>query len=193
MSLGFRFGFLKALGRFAKAESGVVAIEFAMVALPFFTLLLVILETGILMFVEYTLQASVQEASRLVRTGQAQSSSYNAADFKTQICRTASIVIDCTGGVTVYVDADTSFANLKAKMPSFTNVGPKVDNTANPTSFVCGGPLMTTLVIASFDWKLITPGMYFMGNFNNNTVRRMVGFAMFQNEPFPDVASCKVT
>ena len=181
------------LSHFAKAENGATALEFAMVAFPFILLLGVILESGIVLFAEYTLQASVQEASRLVRTGQAQSGAFSAADFKTKICKTAGLLFDCAGGVTVYMASNSNFATLKAALPNFMDVGVKVDGTPNPTSFVCGGPLQTTAVVATYDWKLVMPGMNYMGNFNGNTVRRLVGFSMFQNEPFPSGSTCKAS
>lgn len=185
--------FSRHMKRFAKAESGVVAVEFAIVALPFITLLGVILETGIVLFVEYTLQASVQEAARLVRTGQAQAGAYSPSDFKAKVCKTADLLIDCSGKVSIYMASNTSFAALKAALPSFLNVGLKVDGTANATSYSCGGPLQTTAVVATYDWKLLMPGMTYMGNFNGDTVRRIVGFAMFQNEPFPSGTTCKAS
>ncbi len=185
--------FVDQIFRFVKAERGSVAIEFALVALPFFTLIGVILESGVVLFVESTLQASVQEAARLVRTGQAQAGAYSAADFKTKVCKTANILINCSAGVTVYMDSRTTFLALKQNLPSFLDVGIKVDGTDNTKSFVCGGPSATTAVVATYDWKLLMPGMGYMGNFNGNTVRRIAGFAMFQNEPFPSGTTCKAS
>jgi Flp pilus assembly protein TadG len=171
--------------RFSKSESGAAAVEFALVALPFFMLLGVILEQGIVMFVEYTLQAAVQDASRLVRTGQAQNAAFTASQFKTKVCNLASVLIDCTGSVTVYMASDASFGTLKSKLPSFLNVGLKADGTPNPSSYNCGGPLQTTAVVATYDWTFIMPFMNFDGNIAGGTKRRIVGFSMFQNEPFP--------
>ena len=177
--------------RYGRNMSGVTAIEFAILAPLFIGMLAVITETGVMMFTEYTLQASVQEASRLVRTGQAQAGGFSAAQFKAKICNTASLIIDCTGGVNVYVASDSNFANLKGKLPSFMNVGPKDDGSANPTSFACGGPLQTTAVVATFDWKFAMPGfMGFNANTGDTTKRRLVAFSMFQNEPFPTGTSC---
>ena len=109
--------------RFKKSDGGATAVEFALVAFPFISLLGITMETGLLMFTEYTLQASVQDAARLIRTGQAQSAAMSASAFKTKICSTAGIIIDCTGGVTVYVRSDPTFAALRAALPVFTNVG----------------------------------------------------------------------
>ena len=66
------------LRRFKTSEGGATAVEFALVAFPFISLLGITMETGLLMFTEYTLQASVQDAARLIRTGQAQNASMSA-------------------------------------------------------------------------------------------------------------------
>ena len=56
--------------RYGKSVRGATAVEFAMVAGPFFFVLGSTCETGLMLFTEYVLQKSVQEAARLVRTGQ---------------------------------------------------------------------------------------------------------------------------
>jgi Flp pilus assembly protein TadG len=109
--------------RLWRGEDGVTAIEFAMIAPLFFLLLGSIMETGIMLFSEYSLQTSVQSAGRLVRTGQAQELQLTEAAFKNEICKTAEIVMDCAGGVTVYLLPAANFAALQATVPSYLNVG----------------------------------------------------------------------
>ena len=180
--------------RYAKSESGAAAVEFAMVALPFFMLLGVILETGIMMFFEYTLQASVQKASRLIRTGQAKSLALTAANFKAEICKTAGLLMDCTGKVQVYVDSDPAgFAALKAKFPSSLNIGTAADGSPGPASFNCGQPLNAVGVVATYDWNFVFPFMNFNANTSVTTKRRLTGVVMFSNEPFPVIGAPSAT
>ncbi len=172
--------------RYTKSESGAAAVEFAMVALPFFMLLGVILETGVMMFFEYTLQASVQKASRLIRTGQAKSLALTAASFKTEICKTAGLLMDCNSKVTVYVDSDPNgFGALEAKFPAPTSVGSASDGSPGPSSFNCGAPLNAVGVVATYDWNFAFPFMNFNANTSVTTKRRLTGVVMFANEPFP--------
>jgi Flp pilus assembly protein TadG len=181
----------RGFARYAKSDSGMPAIEFAFVAPVFFLLLFVVIETGIMYFVEYTLQASVQEASRLVRTGQAQAGNFTAANFKTKVCKTMGILVDCEGGVTVYVASAANFTALKPLIPTYDKIGPKVDGSTNAGSFVCGAPAEAVAIIATYDWKIIMKfAMSFMANFDGNNKRRLVGLAMFQNEPFPASGAC---
>ena len=85
----------KFVRRMIKSENGAAAVEFSLVAFPFFMVMGCICETGIMLFTEYSIQAGVQDAARQIRTGQAQNSSMSAANFKSKICEITGIVIDC--------------------------------------------------------------------------------------------------
>lgn len=176
--------------RFRRNEDGVTAIEFGMVGPLFFLLLGSIMETGIMLFTEYTLQTSVQNAARLVRTGQAQDQQLDAAEFKNAICETASIVMDCTGGVNVYMTSAANFATLQAAVPSYLNIGNSYGGPAGPTSYSCGSPSQSVAVIATYDWKFTMPFLKkHFANVDSNSKRRLAGFAIFQNEPFPSTSN----
>jgi Flp pilus assembly protein TadG len=174
---------------YAKSESGAAAIEFAAVVLPFIYVLGCIIETGLMLFTEYVLQSSVQDAARQIRTGSAQSASLTAAAFKSIICGRVGMIVNCPAKVTVYVKPATSFASLKATIPSYLNVGLKPDGTPNPVSYDCGQPSQPAAVIATYDWTFTLPFMSFLGNINGNTTRRLGGIAIFRNEPYPTTTS----
>jgi len=176
---------VKASRRYKHSEGGATAIEFAIVAFPFFALMGVIIETGAMMFTEFGLQAAVQEAARQARTGQAQTGSMTAANFKTLICNNASLVANCGAGITVYANSYASWAQLAANMPSFMNIGVKDDGTQNPTAYKLGAPTCPSSLVATYDWHFMMPLMNYLGNVQGGTTRRLVGFAMFQTEPYP--------
>lgn len=181
--------FVKRVGEFAKAERGATAVEFAFVGIPFFWIFMVIFETGTMLFAEYSIQASVQQASRLIRTGQATNNALTEQQFRTAICDTASLVIDCTK-VKVYVNNYASFTALKNNLPSIDVIA------SSPPTFTVGASLQTSAVVATYDWTFVTPfmGGYFdkttgetvvgFGNINGGTARRLVGITIFRNEPF---------
>jgi len=90
----------------ADANRGSAAIEFALVAPVFFILLMGTIETGVIFFAQSTLQNAVNDAARMVRTGQTgcyTTSGGNCvamtqAQFRTQICSEASAILqDCNG------------------------------------------------------------------------------------------------
>jgi Flp pilus assembly protein TadG len=175
------------LKRFCTADSGVSAIEFGFVAPPFFLLLGVIMETGLMFFTEYAIQSGVQDAARLVRTGQAQMGTMTAAAFKTKICATAGILIDCSGKLTVYVRSDANFASLQANMPPLLNIGPTTGGgtISAPACFNPGQPSQPAAVAATYDWYFSMWGMRTFGNVAGGAARRLEGFAIFLNEPYP--------
>ncbi len=69
--------------RLLKRDEGATAVEFGFVGIPFFYLLCVIFETGLMLFTEYTLENGTAQTARLIRTGQAQTGGMSAAEFKT--------------------------------------------------------------------------------------------------------------
>ena len=187
-----RYMTMRALAaRFRRNNSGATAIEFAMVVPLFLLMLGIIVETGLMMFTDYVLQTSVQEAARMVRTGQAQEQKMTAAQFKTAICRIAKIIISCESKVTVYMKSGPDFATLASDPnASYMKVGAKADGTFAATTFQCGSREQAVTLIASYDWKFTIPVfMSYFGNWNNKKARRMAGFAVFRNEPFPAVTA----
>ena len=173
-------------------ESGATAVEFALVIGPFMMVLGVIIETGLMLFTEYVMQSSVQEAARQIRTGQAQSAAMTEATLKADyLCDTLNIIINCDTKVHVYVNAQASYTALQAALPDMLTVGPSYGGSTVNSSYNCGQPSQAVAVVATYDWEFTMP--YFMGFFGNmgdDQIRRLVGFAMFRNEPFPAGSNC---
>ena len=188
MLQSFKLRLLSFGRRFGNAEGGATAVEFAFIAVPFFSILGIIIETGSMMFVEYGLQSGVQEASRQARTGQAQGAGMTVAQYKSLICKNAALVTQCGTSVTVYANSYATWADLNVSIPSFTNIGVKDDGTMNPTAYKLGNPSCPSVLVATYDWKFMFPMMGYLGrlgNIQNGNARRLVGFAMFQTEPYP--------
>jgi Flp pilus assembly protein TadG len=59
------------LRRFGRAREGVTALEFALVAVPFLTIMFAILETGYVFFLAILIEGATADASRQIRTGAA--------------------------------------------------------------------------------------------------------------------------
>src|SRR5579872_7606870 len=80
------------------SRDGATAVEFAMVAVPFFALLFGVLELGMLFMASTTIDAATVQVARQIRTGQFQSgANHSAADFKTAVCNNMSWIstADC--------------------------------------------------------------------------------------------------
>src|SRR5690606_2566182 len=63
----------RALGR---DERGVTAVEFGLLALPFFTIIAAILQTSLVFLADQVLESAVHDAARAIRTGQAQEAGF---------------------------------------------------------------------------------------------------------------------
>ncbi len=70
-----RFRWLKLPRRLARDEGGAAAVEFAMIALPLFAIIMAALQAALMLLAEQELDNATDEAGRLVMTGQVSSTS----------------------------------------------------------------------------------------------------------------------
>jgi Flp pilus assembly protein TadG len=93
----------KIVRRLARDEKGIATVEFAIVAAPFLALMFAIMETAIVFFAGQTLETAVADSARLIMTGQAQTSSFTAAQFKSAVCAKILGLFDCQNGLQIDV------------------------------------------------------------------------------------------
>jgi Flp pilus assembly protein TadG len=94
-----------------KAREGAAAVEFALVALPFFVLLYSLIELGLVFMIDAVAENAVVDATRLVRTGQAYEEGFDATRFKTAFCDNMSVFKNrCAARTTIDVRVVASFA-----------------------------------------------------------------------------------
>ena len=84
----------KVIRRFRKNDDGATAIEFAMVAGPFFLLLFAIIETCLYFFAGQYFESGIDEVTRKIRTGQLQNMT-SEDDFRNEICNELVAMFDC--------------------------------------------------------------------------------------------------
>ena len=84
------------LRNFLRRRRGVAAVEFAIIAIPFFLLIMGIIEVGLIFWAGYELENATAAAARLVRTGAAQNSGYTVAQLQAQLCQNVVIISNCT-------------------------------------------------------------------------------------------------
>ena len=110
--------FLPIVRRFDNNEKGGAAIEFGLVAVPFFACLFAIIETALVFFAGQVLETAVGDASRLILTGQAQNQNFQAADFKNAICTSAVQTLFTCQNISVDVRSASSFSSADFSMPT---------------------------------------------------------------------------
>jgi len=166
--------------RFARAQDGATAVEFALVAAPFLALIFAIIETALVFFAGQTLETAATDAARLIMTGQAQTAGYSQSDFKTAVCnRLAGGLFDCTNGVYVDVKTYSSFTSINTAPPI---VNGKLD-TSNMT-YTPGGPGNIVVVRLYYQWPIIVSMLGDnLANLNGNQ-RLLMATSVFRNEPY---------
>lgn len=167
------------LRRFARDRDGATAVEFAMVALPFFAILFAILETALVFFAGQLLETGVADAARLIRTGQAQEQNFDKVEFKKAICANVFALLDCDAGLEVDVRKLENFNAAQEPLP--------IDASGNfsDDDFVfepgAGGDIV--LVRAFYEWPSVLPDLGSPHNLANGNYL-LSAAATFRNEPF---------
>ena len=172
------------LRRFRRDRNGSAAVEFSMIAIPFFMMMFAIIETTIVFFANQVLETATQDTARLIMTGQAQLASMNAATFKTNFCTkltagNQSTLFNCDA-VEIDVKSYPQFSNIPTLTDPITN-----GNYVSSTGYSPGHAGDIVVVRTFYQWPLVVTGLgYNPGNLNGNK-RLLVSTAAFKNEPGP--------
>jgi len=173
---------LGALMRFRRAREGAAAVEFALIAAPFFLLTFALAEVTLIGFAQTSLDFAVSETSRRIRIGEVQTQGLTAADLRADMCETMNWVLDadCEGALFLDVDRYTSFVGVNAAAPIQDGNFDSSDFGFNP-----GQPSDIVLVRSFYRWEMITP--FFSTVFANvsSGERVLNSTMMFRNEPYP--------
>lgn len=166
------------LRRLRKDESGTTAIEFGLVALPFFALMVAIIEVALVYFANFSLENGVDQAARLIRTGQVQQQGLNVAQFKQSVCDKVAGLSDCVGGLKLDVQRFDNFTGVNLSDPLTGDGELRDDFGFDPGA---GGDVV--VVRAFYEWDLIASLPGGLGNMPSGG-RLLSAVATFRNEPF---------
>ena len=170
----------RAARRFARQQDGAAAVEFALVALPFFALIFAILETALVFFAGQTLETAVSDAGRLIMTGQAQNAGFSQDDFKNAVCaRLAGGLFDCTNGVYVNVKSYSSFGTVNNTAP--VNNG---DFDSTKMTYSNTNPGCIVAVSIYYQWPIYVSLLGDNLSTLNGNKRLLAATSVFRNEPF---------
>ena len=175
--------------RLRRDRSGATMIEFAFVAAPFLAFTLAIIQVSLVYFGGFVLENAVDQASRMIRTGQAQTQGFDEVQFKQQICDRVPGMFDCLNGLKLDVQRFESFPAVDDGNFDPPLDGGQIDDSGfgfNPGN---GGDIV--LVRVFYVWDLIaafpeTLGEIRMGlsNIPGGSGRLLMATAAFRNEPF---------
>jgi len=182
--------------RFRKDEDGATAIEFAVVALPFFALLFGIMELALVFFVNSALVHATSEAGRLIRVGNFQACG-GADQFKALVCENMKGLGNCWKNVRIDVVQGASFKTIS--LPDIPAVQPRDPNQTGAAAIpqtvngvYSANAAGDTMVVRSvLHYRLALPPLLTrLDNPKGSGARTMVATTAFRNEPFPADGTC---
>lgn len=167
---------------FARDERGVTAVEFGILALPFFTIILAILQTAIMFLATQVLDSAVEDAARRVRTGEAQA--YTITQFRNYMCDYTFGLIDCSQ-IRVKSQVISSFTSVSNAIPetcgSTTCTWDDTWQTFDSGSGSCRAVMQVT---AYYRYPLLVVLPYFNLKNQPDNYRLIGGLRVFRNEPY---------
>ena len=168
----------RASRRFALARAGSAALQFALVAPPFFLMMLGIIETGGLMFVSTHLEGAVNDAARQIRTGNVQGAADPIAAFRGILCAELVVAVQCDSRMVIDVRPFNQFQSV-AFTPYYDQNGQPSGNVFSP-----GNAGDIVLVRVAYNWNIMTPllGQYLGDGGTNRKLIEAAG--AFRNEPY---------
>jgi Flp pilus assembly protein TadG len=170
--------------RFARARRGSAAVEFSIVALPFFVLMFGLAEVAMIGFAQTSLDFAVSETARQIRTGQAQMGGLSRADIEEQLCDEVNnfIILSCGGNLFLDVKQFASFVDAGNDNNDPINDDGEFDDSG--FGYQPGAPADIIVVRAYYRWHVMTP--MFEPVFQNISGgdRILVSTMMFRNEPY---------
>jgi Flp pilus assembly pilin Flp len=167
---------LRAIRRFRRDEDGATVVEFALIALPFFSLLFAIIETALIFLVGQALETATDNSARLIRTGQA--GAFDADAFRESICSQIEVLSGCREQLILDVRTAADFGSTDQSTPV-------VDGQLQikkPEHFDGGGGGDIVVVRAFYEWPAIA--QFFGASPLANGNHLLVATAAFRNEPF---------
>lgn len=168
------------LDAFAADKRGVAAVEFALIATPFFFLIFGLLEICMIFIMSSVLEHGINEAARGIRTGQFQAAGLNEAAFKTAVCAELFDLMSCDSKLKFDVKTFSSFGTTSNPSP----LGADGNLDDSTFTFTPGGSNDIVVVRVFYEWDLITPVLSAPLKNMSNGRRLLQATVAFRNEPF---------
>lgn len=170
---------LRRAGVFSRDDKGVTAVEFGLLGLPFFALIAAILETSLVFMASNIFETAMHDTSRLIRTGQAVSGSYDIDDFRSGICERTFGLFTCSD-IIINVRTATTFSDITISDP----IDPDTGDWILTDGFAPGVRNSIVVAEAYYKWDTMLDIMGFnLATMSDGTL--LMGTAqVFRNEPF---------
>lgn len=166
---------------FFRCRKAATAVEFAVIATPFFALLIALTQTALVFFASRVLDEVAEEASRQILTGQAQKAGMTQAQFATYVCQQTSALFNCNNFM-INVQNYSSFGAANTLTPSLTFDAQGA--VTNQWAWSPGSPGDIVILQVMYQWPVMLGPLGFnLANLKNGN-RLLVATVAFKNEPY---------
>lgn len=158
---------------FARSTSGATAVEFALLAIPFFVLFFSIIEIALLFMGGLVLDQAVDRIGRQVRTGQLDSTDMTEETFRKLVCDQVSMLLKCSD-LKLDLRAYTKYADIDPKPPA--------NGDYSAFRWERGGPGKIMALRVYYQWPAITDMM--RAKAGTGSSFQLAGVAAFRTENY---------
>jgi Flp pilus assembly protein TadG len=170
--------------RFRRDENGATAVEFALISVPFFMLLMTTVEMALVLWTSQQMEEAVFQGSRTMLTGESRTIYNNpgtaAAQFRDAVCVNMTLISNCTSRLTVDVRTFASFGAATSSSPITAGVLNTAGFGFQP---VTPSSIVVVRAVLSYPLTMSTWSTTF-ANLTNGERALMASIA-FRTEPFP--------
>lgn len=160
--------------RFLRHTGGNPLIQFALVAPVFLALVFMIVDDGLTIFTQATLDNATRDAARNILLGTYQKGGNTISDFTTAVCNEmGGLIPSCTSNLQVYVNNASSFSGLSAQSASGGSL-------SNAGTFSMGTASAHVIVQTAYNRAYIA----FIGRYVSGGSLLLISTIVFQTEPY---------
>lgn len=187
---------------FFRSRDGTAALEFAILAVPYFLMVFAILETCIAFAAEQMVSNTTESFARRIRTGQitfglGRSTDMNAPQFRNVLCDEISLLLECRSQEVatpskLYIDLRTfsDFSEIPETLPMDSS-GLYADLDPGNFTYAPGGAGKINMLRVIYRWEIVTdimrPYLTNVRPASGGMPREflIVATSTFQNERYP--------
>jgi Flp pilus assembly protein TadG len=158
-------------------NQGAAAVEFALLVLPFFTIIFVIMQISLMFFIDTGLDSALGKTARKVRTGYATTNAWTITSFKSDLCANLALSFGCSSNLLVVATVVTNMGSIPNSSPTTNGVLTVTEqyNTGKSGDYV--------LVHVYLPWKPLLPLYNFAGSTLKDGTYILGAANLFRNEP----------
>ena len=189
---------LSVFKRLGKSENGSTAMEFGILAIPFFMIIVATVETFVAFAGGQLLESAVDTMSRKLRTGEITfnrglATDLNEAEFNVEFCNEISLLLSCDGIGTadqkLFVDLKTvtNYSSIDASVPKVSSANFSELDTSG-FGYSPGGSGAINILRVYYKWEVtadfIRPYITNIRPSSGSEYYLMVATTAFQNEEY---------